>query len=180
MAKMFYQYKSLNSKLRFYESTTVMKLVLESLLILFSTVISGVINQNCNQCQGCCFTTANSTALCKCDEHCQEFGDCCGENSPSKFSSASLISSLGDGVKLQCRSIRTKPETQVTAENEAFLMVSSCPDAWLDPGNDSIARNCNSPSQSLPPVTDITTGLVYRNEYCAQCNRVRKLVAWSS
>ena len=157
-----------------------MEIFFKFLLFLLCAFLSGVSSQNCNRCQGCCFITANSTALCKCDEGCQEFGDCCGENSPSNSSLTSVISSLEDGVKLDCHSIITVPNTEVTAENEAFLMVSSCPHSWLDPENSSIESNCSMPSQSLPPVTDVTTGLVYRNKYCAQCNRVTQLVAWSS
>ena len=137
-------------------------------------------SQNCNRCQGCCYITVNSTALCKCDEHCQEFGDCCGENSPSSSFSTSLFSSLDDRVKFACQSTFTNPNVQAIAENKAFLMISTCPSSWLDPESSAIESNCSTLSQSLPAVTDITTGLVYRNEYCAHCNRVPQLVAWPS
>ena len=148
--------------------------------ILSGAILSGVISQNCNRCQGCCFITINSTALCKCDENCQIFGDCCGENSHSSSSPTSTTFILNDGVKLHCHSIFTNPDIEVMAENEAYLMVSSCPSSWVDPENTAIQSNCNTPTQSLPPVTDITTGLAFRNEYCAHCNRVTELVAWPS
>ena len=49
-------------------------------------------------------------------------------------------------------------------------MITSCPDQWplMDAG---IARNCTE-DVTAPPVIDLTTGLAFRNTYCAICNNV--------
>ncbi len=58
-------------------------------------------------------------------------------------------------------------------------MVSSCPTDWDDSANMAVESLCSNGSQDLPPVTDMITGLVYKNEHCALCNRVTELVAWT-
>lgn len=152
-----------------------MKHFLNSSLFLLCALATVVVGQNCNHCQGCCYLTVNSTALCKCDQHCQEFSDCCG-NSSSDTASTLLLSNS----RFQCISVYTDQDFPVFDENKAFLMIPSCKSSWTNTEDNVIERNCNIPTQPLPPVTDITTGLVYRNEYCARCNGVLQVVAWSS
>ncbi len=52
-------------------------------------------------------------------------------------------------------------------------------DYMEDEGTDRIA-GCIGEDTDLPPVTDPTTGLVYRNEHCAICNGVTRFLAWQA
>ena len=41
-----------------------------------------------------------------------------------------------------------------------------------------MSGNCASLNSSLPPVTDLNTGIVYFNEYYAICNEAQRLRVW--
>ena len=41
-----------------------------------------------------------------------------------------------------------------------------------------VRDNCVSLNNSLPPITDINTGMVYANEFCAICNRAQGFAVW--
>ena len=136
--------------------------------------------QSCRFCQETCDSTANkNSAYCKCDADCQVFGDCCDGRTPPSSCPASQLPPLQDGVMLDCISSYLNSNIPVLADNEAFLMISTCPDSWMD---DMTAEICTNPNftTALPPVTNTATGIVYRNEYCALCNRVIELVAWQT
>ena len=66
--------------------------------------------------------------------------------------------------------------------DQAFLMVGSCPDSWsaeiLAADGRSVVSHCESQDYHLPPMTDTSTGLVYRNEYCVICNNATQIQAW--
>ncbi len=117
--------------------------------------------------------TTNSSAICKCDRLCHMFQDCCCQATGSQEESTTL--SLDEGVKFECFSKFVSPDITVVSENEAFLMTASCPRRGSDLASE---RRCVNSSSSLPPVTDLTTGLVYRNEHCALCNGVTEVIAW--
>ena len=144
--------------------------VLVALQLLFS-YISTVNGQHCDICLRCESSATNNTAICRCDQVCNMFNDCCCESSSS---------SDGDTTNFKCQSTYVDPNIPVIAENEAFLMISSCPGSWLDSENSTIESNCTQPSPPLPPVTDTSTGLVYRNEYCALCHQVTTFSLWES
>ena len=147
-------------------------LTLSYLFVLFA-ILPGIFGQYCNHCQGFNTTTSNGSALCKCDAHCQVFGDCCGDYSPTNSSSVHVLPSfLQTGVKSECLSTHVRSVDLfilVSSESEAFLMISSCPDSWVNP---VIKNSCTNPrlNYSVPPVTDIITGLVYKNEYSLPCS----------
>ena len=149
------------------------------LLLLFHT-LTVVENLDCNFCQEICYPTAGSpSALCKCDVDCQVFGDCCCASVPTP---PAKTDSLQPGVKLDCISTYVNPEIQVLAENNGFLMISSCPDSWMEMEDGATEEFCicSNTSTILPPVTSTATGMVYKNEFCALCNGVTKLVAWQT
>ena len=61
------------------------------------------------------------------------------------------------------------------AIGDAYYMVSSCPSNWTNDTEfaNSISFNCSSSTFSeFPPVSDPTTGITYRNEFCAICHRL--------
>ena len=63
-------------------------------------------------------------------------------------------------------------------------MVSGCPTNFLQRINDVdsghlVLSNCLSDNSTFLPVTDVSTGIVYKNEYCTACNLVENpIVAW--
>ena len=144
-------------------------MLLQFLLLLISLPYS-IFQDNFN-CQRC-GTSDAGTAICKTDEYCQFFNDCCCEDMSSDESEKLSLSLLNSTAEFTCQSTFTDPDLQVIAENEAFLMISSCPGSWVDPENSTIENSCIQPSPPLPPATDTSTGLVYRNEYCALCHNV--------
>ena len=134
--------------------------------------------KNCSVPEGACDEEDVANSLCRCDRECVIYGDCCS-NAPICDAEENTANQL-DGL-LQCRSIhldaRTKP-----AWMESFWMVSACPADWLAGRDDQILldtiNNCTDGSDSLPPVTDPDTGIVYKNEFCAVCHEVETFQPW--
>ena len=119
--------------------------------------------------------------LCRCDSDCTVYGDCCDSYLPSTDSTSTDVPGRLDADLLECRSIYLDEQTQ-PGWGESFWMVSACPVDWLDGGDDQlhldILDSCLRGSEDLPPVTDLETGLVYKNEYCAVCNQVYSFIRW--
>ena len=134
--------------------------------------------KNCSVPEGACDEEDVANSSCRCDRECVIYGDCCS-NTPICDAEENTANQL-DGL-LQCRSIhldaRTKP-----AWRESFWMVSACPADWLAGRDDQILldtiNNCTDGSDSLPPVTDPDTGIVYKNEFCAVCHEVEIFQPW--
>ena len=60
-------------------------------------------------------------------------------------------------------------------------MVSSCPDTQNILGDETMSEvneMCANSSDTLPPVTDLDSGVVYKNEYCAVCHRITNILPW--
>ena len=119
--------------------------------------------------------------LCSCDRECWVYGDCCANASICDASDTDQnTANRLDGL-LQCRSIHLDPRTQPDWI-ESFWMVSACPADWLAGRNDQLLldtlNNCTSGSANLPPVTDVESGIVYKNEYCAVCHEVETFQLW--
>ena len=59
-------------------------------------------------------------------------------------------------------------------------MLSACPESWGHSIEETWVReNCTSDSsRNLPPVSDVETGRVYENEYCARCNGIENPLTW--
>ena len=149
-------------------------------LLLFFYILTVVENLDCNFCQEICNPRAGSfSALCKCDVDCQVFRDCCCASVPTP---PSKTEALQPGVKLDCISTYLNPDIQVLAENKGFLMISTCPDSWMEMEDGATADFCISSNTStvLPPVTSTATGTVYKNKFCAFCNGVNELIAWQT
>ena len=126
----------------------------------------------CGQCSDGNDPTPNPPS-CRCDQACTYYGDCCA-NAPTERTLAEQPASN----QLSC--VSTSPGDSFTPlhEGEAYWMITSCPDQWpaMDGG---IARNCTE-DVAAPPVTDLTTGSVFRNTYCAICNNVslERIAVW--
>ena len=119
--------------------------------------------------------------LCRCDSDCTVYGDCCDSYLPSTDSTSTDVPGRLDADLLVCRSTYLDEDTQ-PGWGESFWMVSACSVDWLDGEDDQlyldIRDSCLRGSEDLPPVTDLETGLVYKNEYCAVCNQVYSFIRW--
>ena len=114
----------------------------------------------------------NLTRTCRCDAECVKFGDCCsGREQFNCYSDAPVMKQLRG---LQCREI-------LLGRRETYWMVSSCPDTQTILGNETmreVNRMCATGSDTLPPVTDLDSGVIYKNEYCAICHGISNILLW--
>ena len=110
--------------------------------------------------------------LCRCDTECVRFGDCCFGRERFKCDDGAPVMKPLRG--LECREIRL-------GGRETYWMVSSCPDTQNILGDETMSEineMCANGSDTLPPVTDLDSGVVYKNEYCAVCHRITNIISW--
>ena len=107
---------------------------------------------------------------CRCDSVCNVYNDCCpnydGSTSDDIPHHLREIHHL-----LQCESVLVSDD-EVDGINEAYYMISSC----------TVDGSSCGESVGLPPVTDVSKRLTYRNMYCAVCSGVSisSVVVWST
>ena len=113
-----------------------------------------------------------SARQCRCDAECVRFGDCCfGRKRFNCDGEAEVMKPLRG---LQCREIRL-------GGRETYWMVSSCLDTQNMLGDETMSEvneMCANGSDTLPPVTDLDSGVVYKNEYCAVCHHKTNFLPW--
>ena len=119
-------------------------------------------------------------AVCRCDSECEKYGDCCSPPS-GRLNCTSGEQGTQPLAGLQCRSIHLDSRT-LSYRMEAFWMVSACPEDWPANQDDEVLREvgekCSNGSDTLPPVTNLDSGVVYKNEYCAVCHQVANIQPW--
>ena len=153
------------------------------LLTIIFYVSESSANGLCDSCDAAC--AAATTELphakrCRCDEDCTAYGDCCGDafqcsNGPSPKLLDGLDCRRTGNIFLDAYRLKS------IGLSEYHWMVSACPNEWLassDPQRTEIASNCIDDKSRLPPVSDYSNGIVYKNEYCAVCNSVENAVRW--
>lgn len=117
----------------------------------------------------------DSYGVCQCDEMCGIYGDCCS-------TALCHVQAGGNTANyMQCRSIHLDTQAK-PGPFQSFWMVSECPANWLVGKFDRLLldiRNKCSYSENLPPVTDTSSGVVYKNEYCAVCHGVENVEMWT-
>lgn len=127
-----------------------------------------------------CTSPANPYA-CQCDAECVLFDDCC----TSSFDDVDCPSMFSNGFSdyYRCNSV----VTGTTGLRLAVYMISQCPNSWYEAEDetelelqDIVNANCQATMNTFPPVSDLTTGLVFSNEYCALCYGVSSPVLWST
>ena len=122
----------------------------------------------------------HQTTQCLCDSLCSFIGDCCSDVSVCESVDPNPASSELAGL-LECRSVHLDERTLPGWEGSVW-MVSACPVDWMAGRSDQLlldtVNNCSRGSSNLPLVTDLDTGLVYKNEYCAVCNNVSNFRQW--
>ena len=118
------------------------------------------------------------TQLCSTSQHCKLFGDCCPDTKlpENNFTQEFTFDCLSNKEGLKSNGFSNLLKD--------YYMVGHCPPSTeeeLDPAS-SPKTLCESDDPPRPPVTDNTTGIVYKNEYCALCNGVSgaHLVRWPS
>ena len=136
---------------------------------------------HCGQsCPSSCEEVENRYAVCRCDSECERYGDCCSPPS-GRLNCTGGEQRAQPLAGLQCRSIHLDSRTQPDLM-EAFWMVSACPENWLTNQDDEVQREvdekCRYGSDTLPPVTDLDGGVVYKSEYCAVCHQVANIQPW--
>ena len=107
--------------------------------------------------------------MCRCDEQCTLFGDCCA------------VSQYRHNTTLEFDCISTIVVNE--RRDTGYWMIASCPESQLvSEIMRGLADLCEAQSLSSPPISDNRTGLVYRNKYCAQCHGVpgREQIPWRS
>ena len=163
--------------------------LLQCLCITFTIIAKRVCTSGpCDLCDPECSASTvslSSSVRCRCDAACTTYGDCCGGERPQcpDDDPGATTSPLLQG--LECRrteNIFLDVYYQVRIGlRESYWMVSACPDEWLasaDAQRREVNANCTSSEFPFPPVSDNSTGIVYKNEYCAVCNGVESAVHW--
>ena len=160
------------------------------ILLVFSGCVRGqsvdeyAIIENLDYCgQSCpssCEEEEDEYALCRCDSECERYGDCCLPPS-GRLNCTGGEQGTQPLAGLQCRSIHLDSRTQ-PGRMETFWMVSACSEDWPANQDDEVLREvdekCRHGSDTLPPVTDLDGGEVYKNEYCAVCHQVANIQPW--
>ena len=130
--------------------------------------------------EGCPYSSCSfqDTIHCYCDHSCLLYGDCCHDaNITTKIAA--------QDKKFSC----------VKSGDASYWMITSCSHSCfieqLADGVvnvDEIVSLCEDPNVTRasykivpPPVTDESTGLVYRNKFCARCNGLEQSnqISWS-
>ena len=113
--------------------------------------------------------STSSDSVCRCDEElCTLFGDCCAESQYTHNTTGPEFACVSTSVDL--------------AGAPAYWMIASCPESEPAIIFSGVANLCEAQSLTIPPVSDIRTGLVYKNRYCAQCHGVpdKEQISWQS
>ena len=134
-----------------------------------------------------CISPANQYG-CQCDAACVLFEDCCAssfDDIDGLRGQCPTVFSNGLSQYYRCNSVVTDSDKQMQL---AVYMISQCPDGWSEAEDvedeeelvlrDIVSATCSTTTNTFPPVSDFDTGLIFKNEYCALCHRVRLPVLW--
>ena len=122
----------------------------------------------CTDCSSACSIT---NEYCGCDADCEIYKDCC-QGWRDCINSRQPTVPGSSYPPFQCHDV------SIFAFNpEYYWMVSECPADWPDIEVESNCV-CDRNDREFPPVTEVTTGFVYRNEFCAACNGVVDVSVW--
>ena len=148
------------------------KILFLVILVLFADALDP---RNCPA--SSCGLDGNSTTYCYCDRFCKRYGDCCHD------ANVTTNKTVLD-PRFSC----------INSGRSTFWMITSCSRLWItDQLADGVANVneivslCEDPNATRasykivpPPVSDGSTGLVYRNEFCARCNGLQQsnTISW--
>lgn len=130
---------------------------------------------------------------CRCDCYCSFFQDCCeGVEPASAHCSDPTTGAFSDTDRSlwACHSLYvsgTVDLPQFSPLQVGVYVVSECPLTWLafsqmlglSMAEFSMVRElCSAVNSTLPIVSDVLSGRVYRNEYCALCHEASQISLW--
>ena len=142
------------------------------LLLLYSTGLC-----NSYPCITCQPSPPSTEPSCRCDEICSVYDDCCFD--ATNISSSVEVQIYTEYMHCNSRYLFLKPRDQ----GDAYYMIDRCPFNWTadEEYEASVGNNCTTLT-TLPPVSDSTTGITYRNEYCAICHNINttSLLIWQT
>ncbi|XP_046380662.2 G-protein coupled receptor Mth-like [Haliotis rufescens] len=99
---------------------------------------------------------------CSCDQFCKIMGDCCMDYNSTSDS---------DAVVHKIEPYVGCVNDSTVTNDDGFLAVVSCPSGWLGSETNDACMSKNISDLMLRlPVTGNTSGLLYRNLYCAVCH----------
>ncbi|KAL4231212.1 hypothetical protein ACF0H5_008794 [Mactra antiquata] len=99
---------------------------------------------------------------CSCKPECEMFGNCCFDY-------------VKNGKMTKLRQCLSPVVTDCNANEIHYIMVYAC---LTTDGNDSMCPFTTTNVSSFAPVVSITTGEIYVNQQCADCNNVTDGVSW--
>ena len=147
-----------------------------SLIVLQLTSSLLVLGEPCSTCGQSSELKDPNTLICQCDDFCGFYGDCCPD-AELPTQTPVIRESLETALSyIECKS-RYVSLLDI-AVGDSYYMVSSCPANWTTDESFalSIERNCSFSESAefveFPPVSDPSTGITYRNEFCAICHSV--------
>ncbi len=125
---------------------------------------------DCNDLDSCQHLPSAPTGVqsCYCDNMCELYQDCCSDYNITNGSVSSTSI-----VKFDCVNVSSLETVQ-----RFIKSVSSCPLSYAEAMNEMITR-CNSSREQLPPATDLSTNITYKNIYCARCNGIITTEEWT-
>ena len=122
-----------------------------------------------------CGLDGNSTTYCYCDRFCQQYGDCCHD---------AIVTTNKTVLDPRFSCV----DAGFSSGRSTFWMITSCSRSWITEqladgvaNVNEIVSLCEDPNATRasykivpPPVSDGSTGLVYRNKFCARCNGLQQ------
>ena len=147
-----------------------------------STDINSLLKAYCPAFNHCETDSVKSACLkCSCDSNCDQKGNCCpaGFETP-KESNSYLYQNPKPNHTFACVVPRSNTDYRGEPGQEVnkalgLYMVSSCKEGQTD-------KRCTSANvevlEEKLPQTSRTTGLIYRNIYCATCNNETDITPW--
>lgn len=111
----------------------------------------------------CNSTKSVKKNVCRCDEKCHEFMDCCQEQPviPSKKTYYSPY--------LQCYKI-----SSLKYNNDAYIVVGTCPESET---NLTVINACDTDDVETVGPCVVNNNVIFRNRFCAECHNVISYVS---
>ena len=113
---------------------------------------------------------------CKCDAKCGLYGDCCADH-PLCEPPDAVFETDPVFASMKCNTLYHSSYSAVY--QETYWMVARCPEQVGRFGKDIQELHHDCSFGSTTPVTDQTTGIIYKNEFCAVCHSVTSFTRWS-
>ena len=122
----------------------------------------------CAMINSCSSGSSSTCKSCYRDSVCVEYGDCCVDYEH--------LAPPGDH-RHQFECVNIHPRFNSKAPERNVKVISSCPPSQ-EADADTVSK-CTASNGLLPPATDLSTNLTYKNIHCALCHATSEAVVWS-